>query len=209
MYTRVAAAVDYSQAGVHKILFRGLAHPSPTAVVSQLLSCGMEAAALCESIFQFVGRGGPEHVSTSHLPMPSTKTTAAVRAGEAGEGATTAEAGAGTMHNGQPATQPLPVETERSSSTTAAAASPKHQAENEEIMRAFVGNKARGVLWILIHVRELFESTGIVQARFFTTNWLLYHTRYHTCIMPAFGVSYQRCVYTCLHLLYILSICQV
>ena len=98
----------------------------------------MEATALCESIFQFVGHGGPEHVSTSNLSMPSTKT---VRAGEVGEGATAAAATS--------TTQPLLMEAEKSSDTSINTA-PQHQVENEEIMRAFVGNKASDVLSILI-----------------------------------------------------------
>lgn len=93
----------------------------------------MEAKALCESIFQFVGPLRPEHASTS---QPSTDT--AGRASEVGEGATAAEAAATrTTHDGQPTT-----EDERYSN-----ASPRHQMENEEIIRAFVGNKARG--WVV------------------------------------------------------------
>ena len=90
----------------------------------------MEAKALCESIFQFVGQAKPEHASTSR---PSTGTAGI--ANEVGEGATAAAAATKTTQNGQPTTND-----ERHYN-----ASPKHQMENEEIIRAFVGNKARGL----------------------------------------------------------------
>eukprot|EP00904_Undaria_pinnatifida_P008739 jgi/Undpi1/4996/HiC_scaffold_19.g08348.m1 len=86
----------------------------------------MEAKALCESIFQFVGQAKPEHASTSR---PSTGTAGI--ANEVGEGATAAAAATKTTQNGQPTTND-----ERHYN-----ASPKHQMENEEIIRAFVGNK--------------------------------------------------------------------
>lgn len=132
--------LQLSAVAVHKIQFRLLPHPY-CCRLALAPAVGMEASALCESIFQFVGHGGPEHGSTSDLPMPSTKT---VRAGEIGKGATAAAAAAASKtRNGQPTAQPLPMEAERSSNTCT---SPKHQVENEEIMRAFVGNKASGVL---------------------------------------------------------------
>ena len=132
-FSRVAALVG--AVAVYKIQFRWLPHPHGCRLALALQDRSMEATALCESIFQFVGHGGPEHGSTSDLPIPSTKT---VRAGEVGEGAT-ASAAASKTRNGQPTAQPLPMEAERYYNTST---SPKHQMENEEIMRAFVGNKA-------------------------------------------------------------------
>lgn len=93
----------------------------------------MEASALCETIFQFMGQGAPVHAPAPELILPSTEHAS----GGEGSASTTEE------QDGQSMPPPIPTdEGKLASATGGAAAGRKEQLEKEGMMLAFVGNKA-------------------------------------------------------------------